>query len=276
MEKYSVLMSLYNKETPSYLGSAIDSMINQTVPPDEIVIVEDGPLTEALYALISNYQDNYPQLFKIIRNQENLGLGLSLNIGLAHCKNELIARMDTDDISVPERCEKQLKVFEENPSLSIVGANVDEFLYSADEISATRAVPTEHEEIYEFCKRRNAFNHPVVMYRKSKVLESGGYPTLRRVQDLNLFGHMLFHGCKAYNINESLLYFRKNEDAAKRRKNWNTTACYISTIGEFVKIGYSSGLDYIIVACAQIAIFLLPIQLQQIIYQKFLRKREIK
>ncbi|MBQ3920927.1 MAG: glycosyltransferase, partial [Firmicutes bacterium] len=117
MEKYSVLMSLYRKEDPAYLREALDSMLSQTAPPDEIVLVEDGPLTEELYAVVSAYSDKAPGLFTIIVNEENMGLGASLNRGLTACRNELIARMDTDDISKPSRCEKQLRRFEEEPGL---------------------------------------------------------------------------------------------------------------------------------------------------------------
>lgn len=124
MEKYSVLMSLYKKEHPEYLRLALDSMINQTVKPDEIVLVEDGPLTDELYQVVEEYK----HYLKLVINEKNLGLGLALNEGLKECRNELVARMDTDDISKPNRCEKQLKRFEENPSLAIVGSHIDEFV----------------------------------------------------------------------------------------------------------------------------------------------------
>ena len=104
-------MSLYKKEHPEYLRLALDSMINQTVKPDEIVLVEDGPLTEELYAVLKEYKEKYPELLHVVVNKKNLGLGLALNVGLKACRNELVARMDTDDISKPDRCEKQLRFF---------------------------------------------------------------------------------------------------------------------------------------------------------------------
>lgn len=269
MEKYSVLMSLYKKEKPEFLINAIDSMLSQTVKPDEIVIVEDGPLTDELYCIL----DKYGEKIKRIRNEKNLGLGLALNVGLKNCKNELVARMDTDDISKRDRCEKQLKVFENKPDLAIVGAWVDEFYDSPDKIVSTRVVPTSFEEIYNFAKRRSAFNHPVVMYKKSKVMENNGYSDLRRNQDVDLFGRMLFSGCKAENIPEALLYFRSNDDLAKRRKSWENTKSYIDTIKRFYKIGYSSFFDYIVVAVAQTSMFVMPVKLQHWVYKNFLRKR---
>ena len=99
MEKYSVLMSLYIKEKPEYLEQSIDSMLNQTVKPDEIVIVEDGPLTDELLDVLKKYKNEHPRIFNIVKSKKNLGLGLALNLGLKNCKNELVARMDTDDIS---------------------------------------------------------------------------------------------------------------------------------------------------------------------------------
>lgn len=272
MQKYSVLMSLYVKEKPEYLPLAIDSMINQTVKPEEIIIVEDGPLNDELYSIVNDYKDKYPELFTIVVNEKNIGLGLALNEGLKVARNEFVARMDTDDISKPERCEKQLKVFEENSNLSIVGAWVDEFYKTPDEIASTRAVPETSDEIYQFAKKRSAFNHPVVMYRKSKVLENNGYSDLRRNQDVDLFGRMLFNGCKAYNVQEALLWFRSNEDLAKRRKSWENTKSYISTIKKFWKMGYSSFGNYLTVAIAQTVVFLMPAKLQNWVYKKFLRK----
>lgn len=272
MEKYSVLMSLYVKEKPEYLNLAIQSMVEQTLMPDEIVIVKDGPITDELQDVLENYIKKYPRLFNIVGYEENKGLGYALNYGLKHCKNELVARMDTDDISKLDRCEKQVKEFMKKPELSIIGAWVAEFFHSPQDIISVRVVPTNSEEIYNFAKRRSAFNHPVVMYRKSKVLENRGYDNLRRNQDVDLFGRMLFSGVKAENIGEVLLYFRANNDLAKRRKSWENTKSYIKTIERFWKIGYSSFSDYLIVVIAQITMYLMPVKLQYWIYKKFLRK----
>lgn len=268
MRKYSVLMSLYKKENPEYLRVAINSMITQTVKPDEIVIVEDGPLTNELYAVL----DEFAEYITRVKNEKNMGLGLALNTGLKVCRNELVARMDTDDISKPNRCEKQLELFSQKPQLAIVGAWVDEFSKTPDKVVSTRVVPTSSEDIYNFAKRRSAFNHPVVMYRKSKVLECNGYSNLRRNQDVDLFGRMLYAGCIAENIGEALLFFRSNDDLAKRRKSWENTKSYIDTIKKFWKIGYSGFWDFVIVAVAQTVMFIMPVRLQHWLYKKFLRK----
>ena len=266
-KKYSVLMSLYKKENPEYLKSSIDSMLNQSVKPDEIVMVEDGPLTPELYAVL----DSYPILHRV-RNKTNLGLGLALNAGLKECRNELVARMDTDDCSKPERCEKQLARFLEKPYLSIVGSHIDEFVDDISNVISQRIVPTTSDDIYTFAKKRSAFNHPTVMYSKTAVLENNGYSDLKRNQDVDLFGRMQFEGYKAENIDEALLWFRSSDELAKRRKSWQNTWSYIATIRKFWKMGYSSFADYAMVGIAQTGMYLMPVKVQNFVYKKFLRK----
>ena len=264
-KKYSVLMSLYKKENPEYLKSSIDSMLNQSVKPDEIVMVEDGPLTPELYAVL----DSYPILHRV-RNKTNLGLGLALNAGLKECRNELVARMDTDDCSKPERCEKQLARFLEKPYLSIVGSHIDEFVDDISNVISQRIVPTTSDDIYNFAKKkRSAFNHPTVMYSKTAVLENNGYSDLKRNQDVDLFGRMQFEGYKAENIDEALLWFRSSDELAKRRKSWQNTWSYIATIRKFWKMGYSSFADYAMVGIAQTGMYLMPVKVQNFVYKKF-------
>lgn len=270
--KYSVLMSVYCKEKPEYLKLSIDSMLNQTVKPDEIVIVKDGPLTEELNVLINEYKKNNNELFNIIVSEINLGLGKALNLGLQNCNNELVARMDTDDISLPTRCEKQIREFIKDEDLVILGTAIDEFADNPNKIISSRVVPTIHDEIYEFAKRRSPFNHPTVMYKKSKVLSLGGYSDLKRNQDVDLFGRMLFTGYKSKNLGESLLLFRSNQDLSKRRRSWENTKSYISVIKQFWKNGYSSFTDYLTVLFGQTFMFICPVKIQSWVYKKFLRK----
>lgn len=272
MEKYSVLLSLYKKEHPEYFRLAMDSMIQQTVQPDEIVLVEDGPLTEELYALVEEYQKNHPELLNVVVNEKNLGLGLALNEGLKVCRNELVARMDTDDISKPDRCEKQLRRFAEKPGLAIVGSHIDEFVGTKENVISQRCVPTSSEAIYQYNKKRSAFNHPAVMYKKSAVLACNGYSDLKRNQDVDLFGRMMFSGYKAENIDEALLWFRSSDELAARRKSWENTKSYIATIKKFWKMGYSSFTDFAIVAIAQTGMYLMPLSLQNWVYKKLLRR----
>lgn len=162
--------------------------------------------------------------------------------------------------------------FADKPYLAIVGSHIDEFIGDTSNVISKRIVPTTSEEIYNFAKKRSAFNHPTVMLSKTAVLENGGYSDLKRNQDVDLFGRMLFKGYKAENIDESLLWFRSSDELAKRRKSWQNTWSYIGTIRKFWKMGYSSVVDYITVFFAQTGMYLLPIKVQNLVYKKFLRK----
>ena len=213
MEKYSVLMSLYIKEKPEYLRLAVDSMLNQTVKPDEIVIVEDGPLTDALYAVLDEYGDKVTR----IRNEKNLGLGLALNVGLKACRNELVARMDTDDISKPERCEEQLRYFEQHPETDIVGGDIAEFIGDETNIIGKRMVPQTNVEIREYMKKRCAFNHMSVMYKKTAVEAAGGYQDWFWNEDYYLWIRMWLNEAVFRNTGTVLVDVRVGEEMYQRR-----------------------------------------------------------
>ena len=271
-KRYSVLMSVYARENPDYFESSIESMINQSLVPEEVVIVKDGPITEELEKTIEFYKSKYPGLFTIVSLEQNVGLGRALNEGLIRCRNDLVARMDTDDISLKNRCELQVYEFIKDKELDILGSNIDEFYDNPHEIVSSRIVPTTHDEIIKFSRRRNPFNHPTVMYKKSSVLKNGGYGDFRRNQDLDLFVRMLNNGCKAKNINKSLLLFRANKDNLKRRKSWEKCRSYISMIYSFWRKGYSSFIDLGIVATSQIVIFISPSWVIEWISSKYLRK----
>ena len=214
---YSVLLSVYCKEKPNFLAQSLDSMFNQSVAPEEVVIVEDGPLTEGLYSVLNKYSEMYPDSFKRAVNQTNMGLGKALNRGLAVCKNELIARMDTDDISKPERCEKQLQMFLENPDLDVVGTNIAEFIDNSKVVCSVREVPSVHEEICEFLKKRCPFNHMTVMFKKASVISAGGYLDWHFNEDYYLWVRMFLNGSCFANINENIVSVRVGKDMFARR-----------------------------------------------------------
>lgn len=274
IEKYSVLMSLYDGENPSFLRPSFDSMINQTVQPDEIVIVLDGPINQKLQEIVDEYKGTFSEIMKIIPLKENIGLGKALNEGLKNCSNELVARMDTDDISLASRCEKQLHVFNNQPNLTIVGTNTDEFSDDPSKIISSRVVPSDYQEIVKFSKTRNPFNHPTVMYKKSDVLESGGYGDFRRNQDYELFVRMLNEGYQATNIDESLLLFRANEDNLKRRKSWNKTKGDIAIRYNFWKKGYTNIGSFIISTSAFLGAYILPNKLFDVVSSNVLRDKK--
>ncbi|MDG5789302.1 glycosyltransferase [Evansella sp. AB-P1] len=271
-KKYSVLMSVYKNEKPEFLRTSIESMINQSLKPNEIVIVKDGRLSDDLDYVIDNYKTQYPDQFNIIPLEKNVGLGKALDKGLIECRNELVARMDSDDISLPNRCEKQVKVFESDRGVSIVGTNIDEFYDEPSNIVSSRVVPTKQEDIEKFIKRRSPFNHPTVMFKKTDVIQCGGYGKLRRKQDLDLFSRMINKGCKASNINESLLLFRSNEDNFKRRKSWSYCISYIKAQFTIWKRGHCNVIDLLYVVLGQMVMFLSPMWMLKWISSNYLRK----
>lgn len=218
--KFSVLMSVYFKEQPKYLDLSLKSIVeDQILKPNEIILVKDGPLTKGLDEVIDKYVLKYNKLFKIISLKKNLGLGKALNIGLQQCKYDLVARMDTDDISKPERFKEEIEAFKTNPKLDIIGSWIDEFSESENKIiiKRRREVPETSQEIYDKLKKVCAFNHPTVMYKKSKVLEFGGYSQEFFLEDYYLWVRLAINGCLMYNIQKSLLYFRTNEETYRRR-----------------------------------------------------------
>lgn len=218
--RYSVLMSVYHKENAAYLRTAMDSIWTQTVPTDDFVLVCDGPLTRDLDAVIEEMQASHSENLHVVRLAKNSGLGNALNAGMKYCRNELVARMDSDDISRPDRCERQLKVFQEHPEVSICSGMVEEFSSSTDIIEARRFVPETRDEIISFAKKRNPFNHPCVMYRKSAVEAAGGYQDFYLLEDYFLWIRMLQNRAVGYNLQEPLLWMRAGSDMYKRRSGW--------------------------------------------------------
>lgn len=270
--QYSVLMSVYIEEQPKHVKQSLDSMLNQTQIPDQIVLVKDGPLNQELDALIKQYSKLQSITFTIVSLQNNVGLAKALDEGLEYCHNDLVARMDTDDISLPKRCELQIEAFMNNPELCIIGTMIDEFYDKPSNIVSTRNVPTDHDDIIKFIRRRSPFNHPSVMFKKSEVIRCGGYGKFRRKQDLDLFSRMMNNGCKGANINQSLLLFRSDENNFKRRKSWSYCKSYIDVQFAIWKRGHCSLFDLAYVILGQTVMYISPMWLLKWISNTYLRK----
>lgn len=270
--EYSVLMSVYKEDKVSQLKLAIDSMLNQTLLPEQFVIVEDGKLPEEMENLIIQYEKIYPKVFTIVKIDKNSGLGNALNHGIYACRNELIARMDADDISKPERCQKQIEAYRKNPKLDILGTQIDEFIKNPNTVISQRIVPCSNQDIQKFAKRNSPFNHPTVMYRKSVVEQFGGYMTYGRKEDLDLFIRMVNGGCIAENLEESLLWYRTGADNLKRRKTWINCKEAIQIMWKFYKKGYIGIIDMLYVVFGQLSMFIFPLCITKILTRSFLRK----
>lgn len=272
-DKYTVLMSVYYKENPDYLNKSINSMLKQTVKPDEFIIIKDGKLTFELNKVIDNYKIKYPNLFKVLSNKTNLGLGLSLKRGIKESKNELIARMDSDDYSDLTRCEKELCCFAKDSTLGMVGTFEAEFIDDIDNVVSIHRVPENMDEIKKFMHRRCAVLHPTVMYKKSAVINSGNYHNVPLYEDYDLFARMILkYNVKTYNIQENLYYIRTSKDFYKRRGGIK----YAKTVLKFkwgqFKQGYMTWSDFIISGLGQAAVCIMPNKVREQIYNNFLRK----
>ena len=269
--KYSVLMTVYTKDNPDYFALSLDSMINQTCKPDEIVIVKDGPIRKQLQDIIDSRKNRQVKIIQL-QLPVNKGLGLALNEGIKICKNELIARMDADDYSMPNRCELQLKMFEKYPDLDIIGCPVDEFVDDIDNVVGCRNVPYTNDEIYAFAKKRDPFNHPTVMYKKSVVLKAGMYSDYRKNQDTDLWIKMLSNGAQCMNLKEHVFRFRFDSDTYRKRKSWVNTKILLEIRYKAWQSGFNTFFDFLLVATSQIGVYILPVWFQRWLYTAVLRR----
>ena len=271
MKSYSVLMSVYAKEQPQFFKLAIESILNQTVSTNEFVIVCDGPLTQALDDVLDSYSDKYKSLFKFIRLPQNLGLGPALREGIRYCNNELIARMDSDDISCLTRMQRQLQLFDEDEKLDFCSGHIAEFDNNPQDIVAYRRVACTHSEILEYAHKRNPMNHMAVMYKKSKVLGVGGYEDIKGFEDYFLWVKMLQNRCRARNIDDVLVFARVGNGMSKRRGGIKYLRQIAYLERKFYKMGFLSQKEYIFNTIVRSSICLMPNDIRQFIYKSFLR-----
>ena len=211
---FSVLMSVYKKEKANYLEECLESLILQSLQPSEIVLVEDGEITSDLRDVIGKYAAIMP--IKIVRLTQNMGLATALNEGLKQCSNELIARMDTDDVSLPHRFERQIEFMLTHPEVDISSAWVEERDEYMSKVLFLKKLPSSHDDIFMFSKRRNPISHPVSIFRKSAVMSVGGYPSIFP-EDYALWSLMFVNKFRFANIPETLLYMRTGPDFMGRR-----------------------------------------------------------
>lgn len=269
---YSCLMSVYKNEKANYLLASFDSMLNQSCPPSEFVLIVDGPVGVDLEAAINVLNDKIIVPFQVVRLARNMGLHYSLRIGVDLCSQPIIARMDTDDISAPLRMEKQLEYLMEHEECDAVGCLVDEFIGTVDNVVAHVLLPENQDEIVAFSKRRNACRHPALTFKKKAVLDAGNYQNMPFFEDYDLITRMLSNGSIFHNIQEVLLYMRVDEGFYARRGGVK----YLKHMHHFrstlKKRGYISTFDLIMLEISHGVVCLLPNSVRHLIYTKLLRK----
>lgn len=269
---YSILMSVYSGEKAEYLEQSINSMINQSYQTNDFVLVCDGELTDKLNEVISKYEQLYKDIFHIIRLKNNVGTGECANIGIDACLNEYIVKMDSDDVALPDRCEKQLSLIYKYPDLDMCGAFIEEFDTETNDFIAVKRTPEDHEAIYKYAKRRNPFNNQTLVFKKSLAKKIGGYTTVKRCEDYDFVVRMLDSGAKGANIQEVLVKYRVSKSNYERRQNWANTKSFISVRWRIYKMGFSNILDFIVPCTVQLIIFILPKRFTGKIYKRFLRR----
>ncbi len=218
--KFSVLISLYDKENPSNLNDALESIYLQTVSANQIVLVKDGPINQDLEKIIGIWQQKFGGLMDVVSLNKNVGLARALNAGIAVCKYDWIARMDTDDVALSQRFEIQVNVLKKNPHISVLGSWISEHDESMGATISTRKVPETHLEILKYSKRRCPINHMTVFFQKKAVMSIGGYPhfdTRTNIEDYVLWAVLLHHGYNFMNIQKVLVKARTGSSLLNRR-----------------------------------------------------------
>lgn len=216
--KFSVLMSVSPDEKVEYLSQSLNSIwAVQSVKPNQVIIIKDGEINEDLSTIIERFKESVDAHVIVKQNEKNMGLAYSLNVGMKLSSYDIIARMDSDDISMPDRFKKQLFFMENNPDIVVMSSNIEEYDQKMEKILGVRRIPEHHEEIKKFAKKRNPISHPVSVFRKNEVMSVGGYPDFKRSQDYALWSLLLVKGYKMYNMQEVLLKMRTGTQFIKRR-----------------------------------------------------------
>ena len=264
-EKFSVLMSIYSADHPDHFDIAFKSIWNdQHLKPDQIVLVCDGKLTTELDFTISNWSKRLSTKLKVVRLQSNLGLANALNYGLDFCQNDLVIRMDSDDISLPNRFSSQVRFLMSHKSVSVSSGHV--LMFDDTGEKNIRKVPIGHQEIANYGVFRNPMNHPSVAFRKSKIKEVGGYPLFRKGQDYALWSLLLVRGHELKNQDEILVKMRGGIDLLNRR-SWRYFLHELRVLRYQKQIGFISGFQFTINVSVRFLFRIIPNKLKKVAYR---------
>ncbi len=273
--KLSVLMSVYHKDSPEFLRQSLDSLAAQTVKADEIAVVKDGPLGNELDTTIASYDGKLPLVVLQLKN--NVGLGLALQAGLSHCLGELVARMDSDDICLGDRFQKQLAFLERNPDVDVVGGAIAEFDNDCTKIQSIRRMPSTAEQLSKIARFRNPLNHMTVMFRKASVIAAGNYQhyngPMVSLEDYHLWARMLMRGARFRNLEDVLVYARVGNGMQQRRGGLRYLREEIKLQRHFVKMGFLTKPQFLLNLVTRAPARIVPLPLRSVFYQRMLRQK---
>lgn len=270
--EFSVSMCVYGKDDPAHFQDAVNSILDQTVKPSEVVLVVDGPVPQELGTIIKNFELN--PIFDVVCLLQNMGHGVARRTGLENCKYDLVALMDADDLSARNRFELQLQEFEKNPNLDIVGGNITEFVDNPENIVGKRVVPESDAEIKTYLKKRCPMNQVTVMFKKASVQKVGGYIDWYCDEDYYLWNRMFLANMTFRNVPEILVNVRVGKDMYKRRGSLKYFRSEAKLQWFMLKKGIISFPLYVynvaVRFCLQV---LMPDRLRGLMFQKFARKK---
>lgn len=272
--KYSVLMSVYKKENPDFLKAAMESIYeNQTKKPDEIVVVFDGELTDELYDVLDKFRQGKEEIVKYYPQKINRGLGEALKTGAEKCTGDYIFRMDTDDISVSERFEKQAAYMEKHPDIDVLGGAIAEFEQTPENEKMRRRIcPENHDDVVKMSKKRNPMNHMTVCIKRAALEECGGYKKMPLMEDYYLWARMIVRGKKFGNIQEPLVYARVGNGFDGRRAAREQIASRKKIMEVMLKHGTVTKTEALFNVFCMCAGVYCPAGVRKFAYNKILRK----
>lgn len=271
---FSVLLSLYHKENPLALEQCFQSIWkDQTIQPNEIVLVLDGPIGDELTQCVEKWQQIIGQPLQVIPLSQNIGLGKALNEGLKHCSNEWVFRMDTDDICKPDRFEKQIQFIQHNPNVVLFGGQILEFDQVPNDSKVIKSVPTNNQDIKEFAQKRCPFNHMTVAYKKSVITELGGYQHHLFMEDYNLWLRVIGKGYEVANLSDVILYARVGNGMHARRKGFEYIKSEKQLLNLKKELKLQNPIHANILFLIRSTFRLLPSSMLGKIYNTFLRKK---
>jgi GT2 family glycosyltransferase len=271
-QPFSLLLSVYGGDDTGFLRDAFTSSVHeQTRPPDQVVLTQDGPVPDELAKTIGDLVATSPVRVDHIVLDANVGLGPALDRGLAACDHEIVARMDADDISLPDRFEKQIPVVE--AGADIVGSGLLEFGCSVDDIVGRRTPPTDPEEIRRVIRFRDPFNHPTVVYRRSAVQAAGGYADMALMEDYLLFARMVEAGARPANLAEPLVCYRVGAGAYARRGGRQLLRSELAVQRRFRQLGITTRSEYLRNVVVRGGYRLVPEPLRRVAYRALIANR---
>jgi len=271
MLNFTVTISVYRNDSPIFFKQAIESILNQTLPPNEIIIAIDGELSNDLNLILNDYKNC--ESIKFLKFKQNVGLGKSRHESILISQNDIIAVMDSDDIAHPKRFELQINFLKLNNNIDIVGGYIEEFNTDIGDLKIVREVPLSHDKIKALSKWRQSVNHVTIMFKKDAYLKSGGYRGLRKTEDFDLFYRMFNNKLIFANIPEILVFVRFSQDQFIRRRGFSYLKEEVQVFNNMIKSGYINIFQYLCNIIIRIPLRIMPSVFLKNFYYIFLRKK---